>query len=167
LFISIIISGCSDYISPYKSKYDDYQSILNYRPISNAIGFYDYIADNSNRPVRNDLEGTLTGMVQFTQTYTIDPKNNSIKFMPSLITDRIALLLFTPTPDISTSIKDVTVDVMFNNERVKSFIMNSPENIVQVDSTVSLDQEVVYSKRAWSIELDWWINTQHLAQQQD
>src|SRR5690554_2262465 len=61
------------------------------------IGFRDVLADGSARPVRNDLTGSLAGQVELAQSSTIAPTGNSAREMPTLVADRGALLLFTPT----------------------------------------------------------------------
>lgn len=135
------------------------KKIINYKDLSKAIGFYDFDGSSNTRQIRNDLTGgALTGMVQFAQSHTIDPKGNAANFLPMLVAERSALLLFTPTSDIAASVKSVTVEVYANGEYKGALSMNEPDFIPRSDSTQPTKQEVLYSRKAWTAELAWnWV----------
>lgn len=184
VIFAFAISGCGDpyaYLSNKKGSSDNitgggdngtndnetggtlptvnYLATLLYRNTSNFFGFYEYDHDGNPRPVNNNLStGNLTGRVQFAQTHTIEPNGNTAKFLPSLIVDRAALLLFTPTEDLNPSVKSITVQVYSNGSLQGTLSMNAPNLIPFSDSTNQGKTGVVYSKKAWSAELAWnWV----------
>ncbi|TXH67478.1 MAG: hypothetical protein E6Q88_10555 [Lysobacteraceae bacterium] len=118
-----------------------------------AIGFYDRNRDGSARTVRDDLTGTLSGMIQFAQSHTVDPAGNAAKEMPRLVPSRNALLLFTPQ---SAAVSGVRLEVQVDGEPRLSIPMQAPELLPESDYVdVYGRPRVVYSKRAWSAHLPW------------
>ncbi len=116
-----------------------------------ALGFYDIDRSGNTRPIRNDLDGKLAGMVQFAQSHTIDPTNNDAKEMPSLVTRREALLLFTPGVDVMAPLK---VTAKIDGQSPVTLTLLAPMNLPS--SNVDDGRAAVeYSKRAWSIALPW------------
>lgn len=122
-------------------------------PADRGLGFHDVDKTGAERAIRNDLSGgELTGMVEFAQTHTINPAGNDATDMPDLLAERAALLLFTPTK--ATSSVSVTASVKGMNKG--TFALNTPEELPETDANFSAGRaEVVYSKRAWSVELPW------------
>lgn len=140
------------------SNPDYFKKIINYKNLSKAIGFYDFDHNDNVREIRNDLVGSLTGMVQFAQSHTINPNGNADNFLPMLVAERNALLLFTLTKDIAPSVNYVTAEIILNG-KLKSLSMNEPGFIPRSDSTQPSKPEVLYSRKAWSVELPWdWVN---------
>ncbi|MBS9779838.1 MAG: ricin-type beta-trefoil lectin domain protein [Moraxellaceae bacterium] len=120
----------------------------------NISSFYN---KNSNE-LRNDLEGDLAGEVQFVQSHSVAPNGNYQKnsadetksrYMPNVVAQRDALLLFIPKND---SPMEVKVDVFVNNMLVKTLKLDPPSNLPAPD--VSADT-LSYSTKAWSVKLPW------------
>jgi hypothetical protein len=113
-----------------------------------AIGFSD------EETVRNDLLGALAGMVKFAQTHTIDPGNNGVRELPSLVTGREALVMFIPRSDMSvTSLK---LEASHNGTVLGVIDMSEPKLFPKSDqNTRDGRSEVQYSTRAWSATLPW------------
>jgi hypothetical protein len=113
-----------------------------------TIGFID------DQPVRNNLKGTLRGEVKFAQTHTIDPSGNSAKEMPTLVTDRGALLIFTPEAgNVSGTLK---LSAYMNGVLLKTLDLASPSAFPNSDQkNFSSGYRVEYSTRSWSVELPW------------
>ncbi|WP_310626678.1 M66 family metalloprotease [Limnohabitans sp.] len=124
---------------------------------STVRSFYDVTRDGATRPIRNDLVGELSGMVQFVQSHSINPRANVD--LPHLVALRMALLLFTPSTPIDSA-KRVTVTVLNSKGNSLTLDMNAPEKIPRSDKpTIDNRPDVVYSKRAWSVELPWdWVD---------
>lgn len=117
-----------------------------------TLGFYDVLPDGSARPVRNDLTGALGGMVQLAQSHTIDPAGNTARNMPTLVAERAALLLFTPT----SAVTSVTVALTVDGQPRGTLPLVSPDAVPRDDVADSEGRpDVVYSTRAWSVELPW------------
>lgn len=136
----------------------NYKSVLAYKNTADALGFYDWTHEHEERAVRNDLNGSLSGMVQFAQSHTIDPKDNAAKYMPLLVQKRAALLLFTPSNDIADSISSLKAEVYLNGMLQGTVEMNDPSMIPVSDTTAPAKKQVVYSKKAWTGELPWnWV----------
>jgi len=118
-----------------------------------GLGFHDVTKDGAPREIRNDLaSGALTGMVEFAQSHTIDPAGNAAKEMPNLVAERAALLLFTPTTETS----GVSVRVSVKGVDKGTLALKPPAELAQTDAKYTGSRPaVVYSKRAWSIDLPW------------
>ena len=116
------------------------------------LGFHDVRADGSARPVRNDLTGGLGGMVELAQSHTIDPAGNTARDMPTLVAERTALLLLTPTSAVTSL--SVTVRV---GGQVRATLPLAPPSAIPRDDVADSQgrPDVVYSTRAWSVELPW------------
>lgn len=116
------------------------------------LGFYDTRADGSPRPVRNDLTGALGATVQLAQSHTIDPAGNTARNMPTLVAERAALLLVTPTSAVSSLTVAVSVD-----GRPRTTLPLAPPSAVPRDDVTDTEgrRDVVYSNRAWTVELPW------------
>ena len=118
--------------------------------------FYDLNRDGTQRVVRNDLtNGALQGQVQFAQSHTIDPRGNTEKNMPTLVSLRSALLLFTPTDN--GKLEKISVEV-WQDGVLKSTLNLVPPSL-QPRSDYIADAsgraDVVYSNKAWSTLIDW------------
>lgn len=118
-----------------------------------SLGFYDVDAQGAARVVRNDLTGTLKGMVQFAQSHVVDPSGNAAKNMPDVVSQRQAVVLFTPTEDVSDPVQlEVSVD-----GQLKARIDMAPP--AQIDKSDFVDSfgrpSVLYTKRAWTARLPW------------
>ena len=117
-----------------------------------GLGFHDVDKDGAPRAIRNDLTGALSGMVEFAQSNTINPANNDAADMPDLVAERQALLLFTP----STTTGAVSVSASVKGVAKGQFEMVAPADIPKSDANFPGDRPtVVYSKRAWSVDLPW------------
>ena len=117
------------------------------------IGFHDYTRDGSERPLRDDLAGELGGMVEFVQSTTSDPSGNQENDHPDVVADRMALMLFTPTSEITGASAEVRVD-----GEVKGTVdLAPPRELPASDQSYDERGSVAYSLRAWSAELpaDW------------
>lgn len=120
----------------------------DYNP--DLIGFYDIDASGNPREIRNDLTvGPLQGMVQFVQSHSVEPSGNDTdqKNKPTLTAERDALLLF--TPKIGTGAITVMATQGGQTQTLK---MAVPEDLPQADLLVN---QVIYSKRAFSVRLPW------------
>lgn len=119
------------------------------------IGFRDVLADGSVRPVRNDLTGALAGQVELAQSSTVAPTGNSAREMPTLVAERAALVLFTPTRPTSA----VTVEARVGGTVVGTLPLAHPNEIPATDQVLQDGRGTVsYSLRAWSAELPWtWV----------
>ncbi|WP_181034033.1 M66 family metalloprotease [Arthrobacter sp. GMC3] len=118
-----------------------------------GLGFHDVTKDGTPRDIRNDLAtGPLSGMVEFAQSHTIDPAGNGVKEMPNLVAARAALLLFTPTQETT----GVSVRVTVKGVDKGTLALKPPAELAQTDAKYTgARPAVVYSKRAWSIDLPW------------
>ena len=128
-----------------------------YTPID-ARGFYDKTAAGATRAVRNDLGGTLPGMVQFAQSHTVDPAGNGAKDMPTLTTSREAMLLVTPAPSLG-DVDSMQVTVTVNGESKGTLVLRHPNEMFRSDFVANDGRpDYVYSRRAWSAVLPWdWV----------
>ncbi|NKI70222.1 hypothetical protein GN109_12395 [Collimonas pratensis] len=108
---------------------------------------------NQDRPIRNDLTGALPGMVQFVQSHSINPKGNSENNLPTLVTSRNALLLFTPQ---RSPVGKVRVEVQLDGATKHTTMMAAPNQLPATDvSGTDGRPDVAYTKRAWSTVLPW------------
>ncbi|MEG0937801.1 MAG: M66 family metalloprotease [Comamonas sp.] len=124
----------------------------------NALGFYDRDKTGQVRPVRNDLAGSLPAMVQFAQSHTVDPSGNTAKHMPTLTSEREALLLV--TPDVSLQgVEEISVFVSVNGLSLGTLQLRHPNEIFRSDYKNGDGRpDYVYSRRAWSAVLPWdWV----------
>lgn len=121
-----------------------------------ALGFYDVDAMRQPRAIRNDLTGTLSGMVQFGQSHTVDPAGNAAKNHPTLVAERAALLLFTPS---MTGIEQLKVNVTVNGVKKGTLNLLHPNEQFRSDyANADGRTDLVYSRRAWTAVLPWdWI----------
>lgn len=124
----------------------------------NALGFYDHDKTGQDRPVRNDLGGSLPAMVQFAQSHTVDPSGNTSKHMPTLTSEREALLLVTPDPSLQ-EVEELSVSVSLNGLSLGMLKLRHPNEIFRSDyNNADGRPDYVYSRRAWSAVLPWdWV----------
>lgn len=118
-----------------------------------GVGFHDVDKNGAVRAVRNDLgSGALTGMVEFAQNHTVNPAGNEAAAMPDLVAEREALLLFTPQQTKDSIIVAARVNGVAKGE----FELKAPADLPETDATFPADRpQVVYSTRAWSVQLPW------------
>ena len=123
--------------------------------VENTVGFYDVDGQGNPRTIRNDLTGTFDAMIQFGQSHTVDPKGNEAKQMPRLTSEKDALLLVTPTTAMG-DIQQLNAEIYLNSRLIRRVALQEPTQIPLSDQTNS-DQraQVQYSKRAWSLPLNW------------
>ncbi|RKG34092.1 M66 family metalloprotease [Acinetobacter tianfuensis] len=120
-----------------------------------SIGFYDFNAEDKEREIRPDLEGSFQGMVQFGQGHVVDPNGNEAKQMPRLTAEREALLLVTPVKTLQ-SVKNLKAEIYRNGALLRTVDLSPPEDIPASDQNIIQNRpSVVYSKRAWSAKLGW------------
>lgn len=126
-----------------------------------AEDFYAWDINNFPRKLENDLNGALQAKVQFVQSHSINASNNFYKntsdeknsrYMPDLVPERAALLLLMP----DVAMEKVIVVASVNGVEKLRRSMRHPNELPRSDYN-SRDgrREVVYSTRAWSIELPW------------
>ena len=121
-------------------------------------GFYDKDKAGQPRTVRNDLGGSLPGMVQFAQSHTVDPAGNEARSMPRLTAEREALLLVTPDPALG-EVEGLQVQVTLNGQSKGTLALRHP-NLVPRSDYANRDgrTDYVYSRRAWTAVLPWdWV----------
>ncbi len=125
----------------------------------NARGFYDKDKTGNTREVRNDLGGSLPGMVQFAQSHTVDPSGNEAKDMPRLTMSREAMVLITPNPSIAAGVTSLQVTVTLNGATMGTLNLRAPDAIYRADYTPTDGRpDYVYSRRAWTGVLPWqWV----------
>ncbi|GAA3895729.1 M66 family metalloprotease [Leifsonia kafniensis] len=117
-----------------------------------SLGFYDTTDTGAERALRNDLSGALSGQVQFAQSHTINASGNTAKKMPSLVTSREALLLFSP----EKIAKSVSVEVSMNGVVVSTIALDDPSKIPLSDMVITGNREdVVYTRKAWTTTLPY------------
>ncbi|WP_449373930.1 M66 family metalloprotease [Arthrobacter psychrolactophilus] len=118
-----------------------------------GIGFHDVDKSGAQRTIRNDLSvGPLSGMVEFAQNATVNPSGNEAAQMPDLVAERAALLLFTPTQATTK----VSVSASVNGVAKGQFELVAPDKLPATDANFPASRpSVVYSERAWSVELPW------------
>ncbi|MEG0554870.1 MAG: M66 family metalloprotease [Comamonas sp.] len=123
-----------------------------------ALGFYDHDKTGQDRAVRNDLGGSLPAMVQFAQSHTVDPSGNTARHMPTLTSEREALLLITPAPSLQ-DVDGLTVTVSVNGLSMGTLQLRHPNEIFRSDyANQDGRPDYVYSRRAWSAVLPWdWV----------
>lgn len=115
-------------------------------------GFYDTTASGAPRELRNDLAGVLRGQVQFAQSHTINPAGNTAARMPSLVTDRAALVLFSPESGAARASVTATV----NGALQGTMELAPPAQIPRSDMDITQNRpDVAYSSTAWTAELPW------------
>ncbi|WP_139185673.1 M66 family metalloprotease [Sanguibacter gelidistatuariae] len=116
------------------------------------MGFFDTTATGAARALRNDLSGALSGQVQFAQSHTIDASGNTAKKMPTLVTSREALLLFSPEKVANS----VSVEVSINGVVINTIALADPTQIPRSDMVITGTREdVVYTRKAWTTTLPY------------
>ncbi|MBF5006190.1 M66 family metalloprotease [Diaphorobacter caeni] len=127
-------------------------------PPLSAKAFYDTDSTGKTRTVRNDLGGSLPGMVQFAQSHTVDPSGNEAKEMPRLTMSREAMVLITPDPSLA-GITSMQVTVSLNGATMGTLTLRHPDAIFRSDYAGSDNRpDYVYSRRAWTGVLPWqWV----------
>ncbi len=113
-----------------------------------SLGFID------QEPVSNDLSGNLKGQIRFAQSHTIYPHGNSARELPTLISDRSALLMFTPLDQTARS--NIRVTAKIDGRELGTLDMAKPEAFPKSDQN-NMDgrPRVQYSLRTWSVNLPW------------
>lgn len=125
-----------------------------------SLGFFDTTSSGAARPLRDDLSGTLSGQVQFAQSHTIDPSGNRARSMPTLVTQRAALLLFSP----EKTARSVSVEVSLDGTVVSTIPLDDPTQIPRSDMVITDNRDdVVYTRRAWTTQLPWDVMTTGLS----
>ena len=138
---------------PGQPNADPTASLPFFPNFAKALGFFDLNRANQNRPIRNDLTGALPGMVQFVQSHSINPKGNFENNLPTLVTSRNALLLFTPQ---KSPVGKVRVEVQVDGATKHTAMMAAPNQLPATDvSGTDGRPDVAYTKRAWSTVLPW------------
>lgn len=124
----------------------------------NAVAFYDIDGEGQPRAVRHDLNGSLPAMVQFVQSHSIDPAGNAAKNMPTLASEREALLLITPEPSLG-KLQTLTLNASLNGQPLGTLPLRSPNELFRSDySNTDGRPDLTYSRRAWSVVLPWdWV----------
>jgi hypothetical protein len=119
-----------------------------------AVGFFDTTKDHQVRAIRNDLGGgQLAGMVQFVQSHSVNPSGNAANNLPTLVSSRDALLLFTPQ---NSPTGKLSVEVQAHGVTKHNLPMAAPDELPATDLVGSFDRpDVAYTKRAWSVVLPW------------
>lgn len=118
-----------------------------------ALGFYDSDGSGASRAIREDLKGALTGMIQFAQSHTVDPSGNGARNHPTLVAQREALLLFTPSlPEI----QQLKVIAAVNGVLKGELPLRHPNEQFRSDyANQDGRADLVYSRRAWTAVLPW------------
>lgn len=124
----------------------------------NAIAFYDIDGTGQPRAVRHDLSGSLPAMVQFVQSHSVDPAGNAAKNMPTLTSEREALLLITPDPSLG-KLQTLTLNATLDGQPLPALTLRSPNELFRSDySNTDGRPDLTYSRRAWSVVLPWdWV----------
>ena len=124
----------------------------------NAVAFYDIDGTGQPRPVRHDLTGSLSAMVQFVQSHSVDPAGNAAKNMPTLASERESLLLITPEPSLG-KLQRLTLNATLNGQPLPALTLRSPNELFRSDySNTDGRPDLTYSRRAWSVVLPWdWV----------
>ncbi|MCU9951925.1 M66 family metalloprotease [Burkholderia sp. BKH01] len=134
-------------------KADPTANLPPFPNFASALGFFDVTRANQPRPIRNDLAGALPGMVQFVQSHSINPKGNTENNLPTLVTSRNALLLFTPQRSPAGKVR---VEVQVDGVTQHTVVMATPNQLPATDVTGTDGRpDVAYTKRAWSTVLPW------------
>ena len=133
-----------DYVEPSNDVVD-----------ASVLGFNDCESSSQLRLIRNDLSGNFNAMIQFAQSHVVDPKGNEAKKMPRLTSEKEALLLVTPTEDMS-KVAQLTAEIYQDNRLLRTVNLNDPSQIALSDQSNTDDRpRVQFSKRAWSTALTW------------
>lgn len=133
-----------DYVEPSNDVVD-----------ASVLGFNDCESNGQLRLIRNDLSGNFNAMIQFAQSHVVDPKGNEAKKMPRLTSEKEALLLVTPTEDMS-KVAQLTAGIYQDNRLLRTVNLNDPSQIALSDQSNADDRpRVQFSKRAWSTALTW------------
>lgn len=127
------------------------QAVSSVFPLDLA-GFYDTTATGADRQLRNDLTGDVAGQVQFAQSHTINASGNAAAKMPTLVTDRAALVLFSPIDGAASASVTATV----NGEARGTLDLAPPAAIPRSDMDITANRpDIAYSSTAWTAELPW------------
>ena len=133
-----------DYVEPSNDVVD-----------ASVLGFNDCESNGQLRLIRNDLSGNFNAMIQFAQSHVVDPKGNEAKKMPRLTSEKEALLLVTPSEDMS-KVAQLTAEIYQDNRLLRTVNLNDPSQIALSDQSNADDRpRVQFSKRAWSAALKW------------
>lgn len=133
-----------DYVEPSNDVVD-----------ASVLGFNDCESNGQLRLIRNDLSGNFNAMIQFAQSHIVDPKGNEAKKMPRLTSEKEALLLVTPTEDMS-KVAQLTAEIYQDNRLLRTVNLNDPSQIALSDQSNADDRaRVQFSKRTWSTALTW------------
>ena len=133
-----------DYVEPSNDVVD-----------ASVLGFNDCESNGQLRLIRNDLSGNFNAMIQFAQSHIVDPKGNEAKKMPRLTSEKEALLLVTPTEDMS-KVAQLTAEIYRDNRLLRTVNLNDPSQIALSDQSNADDRaRVQFSKRTWSTALTW------------
>lgn len=147
-------NSCENYKLQLPVTYD-YVEPSNDVVDASVLGFNDCESNGQLRLIRNDLSGNFNAMIQFAQSHVVDPKGNEAKKMPRLTSEKEALLLVTPTEDMS-KVAQLTAEIYQDNRLLRTVNLNDPSQIALSDQSNADDRpRVQFSKRAWSTALTW------------
>ena len=83
--------------------------------------------------------------MQFAQSHTIDAAGNLARKMPTLVTQRAALLLFSP----EKTAKSVSVEVSIDGVVTSTIALDDPTKIPRSDMNITGSRDdVVYTRKA-------------------
>lgn len=124
--------------------------ILGLNILPSGYASLDFIP--TNLIVNNMSSGTLTGMVKFAQTHTIDPNNNSSLKMPRLVSNRDTLLIFMPTG--TTKFQAMNVTAYRKDGAFLGTIQLLPPSLQpktdKLTPPTAAMPDVIYSEKAWT-----------------
>lgn len=127
---------------------------------TSLLDFYSKDFDGALRQLRNDVSGGIAAEVQFVQSHSVAPNTNfkrnatdesKSRYMPSLVAQRDALLLFMPHE--TEGIRAVRADLYQHDVLVDSLTLQHPNLLPAAD--LDNGTSVTYSSKAWSAVLPW------------
>jgi hypothetical protein len=124
------------------------------------LDFYSKDMDGAPRQLRHDVSGGIAAEVQFVQSHSVAPNNNferntadetKSRYMPSLVAQREALLLFMPHE--TDGIRSVRVELYQQDVLVETLTLQHPNLLPAAD--LDNGTSITYSSKAWSTVLPW------------
>ena len=126
-----------------------------------ALDFYSVDINNQERKLTSNIEGQFAAHVQFVQSHSIAASNNSqrdtsnelmSRYMPNLVPERAALMLVLPAQTLSK----LTAILSVNGQVKSQMNLNHPNALPRSDYNATDGRaDVIYSTKAWSIEIPW------------
>lgn len=126
---------------------------------TDLIDFYAKDYDGNERLLRNDLTGDLAAEIQFVQSHSVAANGNyqvdsgdqtRSRYMPKLVAQREALLLFMPQ-DGSTP-GSVSAELLVNGTVVETLQLQHPSTLLAPDNFAGT---LAYSTKAWWAVVPW------------